>query len=59
LYDSGGPYWWRGLAEMQDEKVVCGWAKQLQEKTGAKRIIGVGRGRGATHRTNVVTELSP
>ncbi|KAK1920809.1 Metallo-dependent phosphatase-like protein [Papiliotrema laurentii] len=40
LYDSGGPYWWRGLAEMQDEKVVCGWAKQLQEKTGAKRIIG-------------------
>lgn len=41
LYDSGGPYWWRGLAEMQDEKVVCGWAKELQRKIGAKRIIGV------------------
>lgn len=40
LYDSGGPYWWRGLAEMQDEQVVCGWAKELQEKLGVKRIVG-------------------
>lgn len=40
LYDSGGPFWWRGLAEMQDEQVVCGWAKELQDKIGARRIIG-------------------
>lgn len=42
LYAEGGPYWWRGLAEMKDEKVVCGWAKELREKLGVGRIIGVG-----------------
>jgi hypothetical protein len=41
LYASGGPYWWRGLAEVEDEETVCGWAKELQEKIGARRIIGV------------------
>ena len=41
LYDSGGPYWWRGLAEMEDEQVVCGWSEDLQRKIGARRIIGV------------------
>lgn len=41
LYDSGGPYWWRGLAETDDEKVVCGWARELQQKLGVRRIIGV------------------
>ncbi len=41
LYAEGGPYWWRGLAEMQDEKVVCGWARALKEKLGVRRIIGV------------------
>lgn len=42
LYDSGGPYWWRGLAEGK-EVTVCKWAKQLQSKIGARRIIGVSR----------------
>ena len=40
LYDSGGPYWWRGLAEGKDG-TVCKWAKELQGKIGARRIIGV------------------
>lgn len=43
LYASGGPYWWRGLAEVEDEKTVCAWARELQEKIGARRIIGVSR----------------
>lgn len=42
LYDSGGPFWWRGLAQMEDETVVCGWARELRKTTGARRIIGVG-----------------
>lgn len=41
LYAAGGPYWWRGLAEVADDKTVCGWAKELQQKLGARRIIGV------------------
>jgi len=41
LYASGGPYWWRGLAEARDDKIVCGWAKELQDKLGVRRIIGV------------------
>jgi len=41
LYAEGGPFWWRGLAEMQDEKVVCGWAADLRQKLGVRRIIGV------------------
>ena len=42
LYAEGGPYWWRGLAENQDERIVCRWATDLKEKLGVKRIIGVG-----------------
>lgn len=41
LYSAGGPYWWRGLAEVQDDKVVCQWAEELKEKLGVRRIIGV------------------
>ena len=41
LYNEGGPYWWRGLAEMKDEAVVCDWARELREKLGVRRIIGV------------------
>ena len=41
LYAEGGPLWWRGLAQMPDEKVVCGWANELKEKLGVRRIIGV------------------
>ena len=41
LYDSGGPLWWRGLADMVDDAVVCSWAQDLQDKLGARRIIGV------------------
>lgn len=41
LYESGGPYWWRGLAEQRDDKIVCKWAGQLQKSIGARRIIGV------------------
>lgn len=40
LYGGGGPLWWRGLADTPDEKTVCGWAKELQEKLGVRRIIG-------------------
>jgi hypothetical protein len=41
LYSAGGPYWWRGLAEVQDDKVVCQWAEELKEKLGVRRIVGV------------------
>jgi hypothetical protein len=41
LYASGGPYWWRGLAEVKDEKTVCDWAKELREKLGVRRVVGV------------------
>lgn len=41
LYSAGGPYWWRGLAEVQDDNVVCQWAEELKEKLGVRRIIGV------------------
>lgn len=41
LYDGGGPLWWRGLAEVQDEATVCGWAAELRQKTGVRRVIGV------------------
>jgi hypothetical protein len=41
LYSAGGPYWWRGLAEVQDDKVVCQWAEELKEKLGVRRVIGV------------------
>lgn len=43
LYAEGGPYWWRGLANVQDEKTVCGWATELRKKLGVRRIIGVRR----------------
>jgi len=43
LYSAGGPFWWRGLAEVQDDKVVCGWAEELKEKLGVRRVIGVCR----------------
>lgn len=43
LYDAGGPLWWRGLAEVEDEKTVCGWASELQQKLGVRRVIGVSR----------------
>jgi hypothetical protein len=42
LYSAGGPYWWRGLAEVQDDQVVCQWAEELKEKLGVRRVIGVG-----------------
>ena len=41
LYAEGGPFWWRGLAEMKDESLVCGWAAELKAKMGVRRIIGV------------------
>jgi len=41
LYSAGGPYWWRGLAEVQDDQVVCQWAEELKEKLGVRRVIGV------------------
>lgn len=41
LYGSGGPLWWRGLAEATNDKVVCAWAQELQDKLGVRRIIGV------------------
>lgn len=42
LYDGGGPLWWRGLSyETKDEKLVCTWAKELQERLDVRRIIGV------------------
>ena len=40
LYAAGGPYWWRGLAEVADEATVCGWADELKKKLGVRRIIG-------------------
>lgn len=40
LYAEGGPFWWRGLAEVQDEETVCGWAEEVKQKTGVRRIIG-------------------
>ncbi|ORY25249.1 Metallo-dependent phosphatase-like protein [Naematelia encephala] len=40
LYDAGGPLWWRGLAETQNEKTVCEWADQLRTKLGVRRVIG-------------------
>ncbi|KAL1410176.1 hypothetical protein Q8F55_004181 [Vanrija albida] len=40
LYDGGGPLWWRGLADVEDDRIVCGWAKELQEKIGVRRVIG-------------------
>lgn len=40
LYAEGGPLWWRGLAE-KEEMQVCEWAKELKQKVGARRIIGV------------------
>ncbi|ORX36411.1 Metallo-dependent phosphatase-like protein [Kockovaella imperatae] len=40
LYAEGGPFWWRGLAQSPDEKLVCGWAEQLKAKLGVRRIIG-------------------
>lgn len=40
LYGAGGPLWWRGLAEVHDEKTVCGWADDLKKKLGVRRIIG-------------------
>jgi hypothetical protein len=43
LYSAGGPYWWRGLAEVQDDQVVCQWAEELKEKLGVRRVIGVSR----------------
>ncbi|WVQ78321.1 hypothetical protein IAT38_000406 [Cryptococcus sp. DSM 104549] len=39
VYAEGGPFWWRGLAE-REEAQVCKWAKELQGKIGARRIIG-------------------
>ncbi|WRT65428.1 uncharacterized protein IL334_002371 [Kwoniella shivajii] len=39
LYAEGGPLWWRGLAE-RDENQVCQWAEELKSKIGARRIIG-------------------
>ncbi|WVQ73890.1 hypothetical protein IAR50_003471 [Cryptococcus sp. DSM 104548] len=39
LYAEGGPLWWRGLAD-REEGQVCEWAKELKEKTGARRFIG-------------------
>jgi hypothetical protein len=41
LYSAGGPYWWRGLAEVQDDQSVCQWAEELKEKLGVRRVIGV------------------
>lgn len=41
LYSAGGPYWWRGLAEVKDDKVVCDWAEELKQKLGVRRVIGV------------------
>jgi len=41
LYSAGGPYWWRGLAEVKDDQVVCQWAEELKEKLGVRRIVGV------------------
>jgi hypothetical protein len=41
LYSAGGPYWWRGLAEVQDDQIVCQWAEELKEKLGVRRVIGV------------------
>jgi hypothetical protein len=55
LYDSGGPLWWRGLAEAKNEKVVCGWARELKEKLGVRRIIGVSTER---LKTNTGTRLT-
>ncbi|RXK38822.1 serine-threonine protein phosphatase [Tremella mesenterica] len=40
VYDAGGPFWWRGLAEVKDEKTVCNWARELKEKLGVRRVIG-------------------
>ncbi|WWC59955.1 uncharacterized protein I303_102518 [Kwoniella dejecticola CBS 10117] len=40
LYAEGGPLWWRGLAEREDEKQVCQWAEELKTKLGVRRIIG-------------------
>lgn len=40
LYAAGGPYWWRGLAEVTDEATVCGWAEELKTKLGVRRVIG-------------------
>ncbi|CAK9786716.1 Metallo-dependent phosphatase [Cutaneotrichosporon oleaginosum] len=40
VYDGEGPLWWRGLADVPDEKTVCAWAAELQEKLGVRRIIG-------------------
>ncbi|KAK4685445.1 hypothetical protein P7C73_g4704, partial [Tremellales sp. Uapishka_1] len=40
LYAEGGPLWWRGLADVMDDAVVCGWARELQAKLGVRRIIG-------------------
>lgn len=40
LYAEGGPLWWRGLAE-REEGQVCEWAKDLKQKIGVRRIIGV------------------
>lgn len=40
MYDAGGPLWWRGLAENQDERTVCGWASELKTKLGVRRVIG-------------------
>lgn len=41
LYGSGGPLWWRGLAE-GDDRTVCAWAAELRERIGVRRVIGVG-----------------
>lgn len=40
LYGGGGPLWARGLAE-GPEDTVCKWAKEIKEKIGVRRIIGV------------------
>jgi hypothetical protein len=42
LYDAGGPLWWRGLAEGEsDDQTACGWARELRDKLGVRRVIGV------------------
>ncbi|WWC87538.1 uncharacterized protein L201_002428 [Kwoniella dendrophila CBS 6074] len=40
LYSEGGPLWWRGLAEREDENEVCQWADDLKNRLGVRRIIG-------------------
>ena len=38
LYDSNGPLWYRGWAEL-DEKTVCAHVDEVLEKTGTRRMI--------------------